>query len=104
MKRAFAKGSKRAKLPDRILVTTSASGMRSSSPKPLKLGVLENNVNIFLAQMDSIVSKAPDTVSKFHLDEFTVTVEISAKGEISILGTGTGAEVKGGVEFKFKRS
>jgi len=66
--------------------------------------VLESNVNIFIGQMGSILSNTPENISKFRLDEFTVTVEISAKGEISILGTGAGVEAKGGVEFKFKRT
>jgi hypothetical protein len=103
MKTAASK-SRKTRVPDTILVTTSPSGMRGSGPKPLRVDVLESNVNIFVAQMSSILSKAPDSISKFRLDEFTVSVEISASGEISILGTGAGAEVKGGVEFKFKRS
>jgi hypothetical protein len=95
---------RKTKLPETVLVSVSPSGMRASAPKPLKVEILENNVNVFVAQMNSILSKAPDSISKFHLDEFTVSVEISASGEFSILGTGAGAEVKGGVEFKFKRS
>jgi hypothetical protein len=66
--------------------------------------ILEKNVNIFIAQMSTLLSNAPETISKFRLDEFTVKVEISASGDISILGTGAGVEAKGGVEFKFKRS
>ena len=92
------------KLPDTVLVTASKSGMRSGGPKSLKVDVLEGNVNIFIGQMNSILSKTPENISKFRLDEFTVSVEISAKGEISILGTGAGVEAKGGVEFKFKRA
>jgi hypothetical protein len=60
-------------------------------------------VNVFIGQIGTVLSQTPDHVSHFHLAEITVSVEVSAKGELSILGTGFGAGAKGGLSFVFKK-
>ena len=89
---------------DVILVSVSDAGqMRGKTPKPIKVEVLAENVQIFMGQMDSMMKKTPENVGGFKLSEFTVTVEVSAKGQLSLLGTGGELAGGGGLTFKFER-
>ncbi|WP_434683696.1 Pepco domain-containing protein [Pseudanabaena minima] len=63
-----------------------------------------------MSQFVKVVSKVFTTVEKqvepkagLHLDEITLTVEISGEGEIKLLGTGGKLGGKGAIELKFKR-
>jgi hypothetical protein len=85
-----------------ILVSARPAGMRAFQPK-VKVDVLSDNVNIFLNQMNSVLEKAPENIAQFRFTEFSVSVEVTAKGELSILGSGAGVEAKGGLTFKFVR-
>jgi hypothetical protein len=64
---------------------------------------LSVNLNIFLSQMDDILSEAPDSVGKFRLNELEVTVEISAEGKVVLWGIGGGVGGKGGLSLTFTR-
>jgi hypothetical protein len=89
---------------DIILVSTSDTIVtRRRGPKELNVEVLAKNVNLFLTQIESILEKAPDTVSKFQFAEFTISAEISAKGQLVLLGAGGEAGATGGVTFTFKK-
>lgn len=53
--------------------------------------------------MQAIIDKAPEQQKGFALDQIQVAVEISAKGHLSLLGTGGELAGKGGLTFTFKR-
>ena len=73
-------------------------GERRIKPVGLKVGVLAENVNLFLTQIEGIMAKAPEEVAgKFKLTEFTISAEITAKGGLSLLGTGGEVGGKGGL-------
>jgi len=86
-----------------ILVSGTSQTRSLTKPKPLPVNVLTENVNVFLGQMSGVLGNAPVQVGGFHLDEISVSVEITVKGELSILGTGVGVEGTGGMSFAFKR-
>ncbi|MBN1814107.1 MAG: hypothetical protein JXA14_19875 [Anaerolineae bacterium] len=89
-----------------ILVRTAdAADVRKAGirPRELKVDVLAENVNLFLVQVDQILQKAPEDVGKFKLTEFTVSAEISGKGELTLMGTGVEVGAQGGLTFKFER-
>jgi hypothetical protein len=89
---------------DTILVSTAdATLVRGRAPKQLKVAALAENVNLFLTQIDGVLDKTPDEVGAFKLTEFTVSAEISAKGQLVLVGTGLEAAAKGGLTFKFER-
>lgn len=90
---------------DTILVTTTDAGVtRGRGARELKVGVLADNVNLFLTQIEGIMAKAPEEVAgKFKLTEFTISAEITAKGGLSLLGTGGEVGGTGGLTFKFER-
>ena len=89
---------------DTILVTTTGAVTRRATPKELKVDVLAENVNLFLTQIEGILDKAPESVGKFQFAEFTVSAEISAKGQLVLLGAGGEAGATGGVTFTFKKA
>ena len=88
---------------DAILISGTSQTRAFGRPKPVPVTVLAENVQIFLGQMGTVLDKGPEQIGKFHLMEISVTVEVTAKGEVSLLGTGFGLEGKGGLSFVFKR-
>ncbi len=71
--------------------------------KEINVQALGNNVNIFLAQIESILEKSPEDVGKFKLTKFSVTAEVTATGALMILGSGGEASAKGALTFEFER-
>jgi hypothetical protein len=58
----------------------------------------------FMNTMDRVVTELPPQVGGFALDSVTLAVEVSAKGTVSLLGTGGELAGKGGLTFTLKRS
>jgi len=87
-----------------ILVTVNDAAItRGRAPKPMEIGVLAENVNLFLTQINGVLEKTPDTVGRLRLTEITVTAEISAKGALILMGTGIETTGTGGITFKFQK-
>lgn len=57
----------------------------------------------FLKTMDEVLAKLPDTMGGFEIDQMELKVEISAKGQVSLLGTGGEVGSTGGLSFTLKR-
>jgi hypothetical protein len=90
---------------DAILVKTSDDvSMRGLGSRELKIEELSVSVNLFLGQMETILERAPTTVGRFHFAEFEVHAEVSAKGQLVLLGTGGEAGATGGIKFVFRRT
>jgi hypothetical protein len=88
-----------------ILVSTNVlDEARGKSKKEIQVDVLGENVNLFITQIGTILSKTPEPIDKFKLTQITVSAEISAKGGLALLGTGIEAEGKGGITFVFTRT
>ena len=83
-----------------LVQTADATITRGGRTRELQVGVLAENVEVFLKQVDSIIDKAPEDVGKFKLTEFTVSAEINAKGALALLGTGGEVGGSGGLTFK----
>jgi len=71
------------------------------TPVPLK--ELKQNLAAFLENMDNMLQQLPDRIGEFHLDTMTITVEVSAKGSLSLLGSGGELAGKGGITFTLTR-
>jgi len=67
---------------------------------PAQLSV---NLNLFITQMDALLSKTPESVGGFRLSEVEVSVEVSANGQVVLWGIGGQIGGKGGVSLTFKR-
>ncbi|MBE8965367.1 hypothetical protein IQ277_03625 [Nostocales cyanobacterium LEGE 12452] len=67
---------------------------------------LEQNMTHFLKLVGSLFSQAEQQAkvnSKMQLDEIELSVEISADGEVKLIGSGVKAWSKGAIKLKFKR-
>ncbi|MEH2252781.1 Pepco domain-containing protein [Nostoc sp.] len=67
---------------------------------------LEQNMTYFLKVVGSLFSQAEQQAkvnSRMQLDEIELSVEISAEGEVKLIGSGAKAESKGAIKLKFKR-
>jgi len=69
----------------------------------LSVKELRDNLDKFLSSLSSSFSALPDSLAGFNLDSFSVTAEITAKGHVSLLGTGGELAGKGGITFTFNR-
>jgi len=65
---------------------------------------LSTEVQAFMDAMARIIGKLTKEVGEYHMDTIEVTAEISAKGQVSLLGTGGEVAGTGGLTFTFKRT
>lgn len=65
---------------------------------------LGNQVQAFMDAMAEIIGKLTKEVGNYHMETIAVTAEVSAKGQVSLLGTGGEVAGKGGLTFTFKRA
>jgi len=89
-----------------ILVATIDSEVKRGPRAGLKemdVEILSNNVTLFLSQINQIVEKSPEDVGKFKFTKFIVTAEITATGQLAILGTGGSLAGKAALTFEFEK-
>jgi hypothetical protein len=88
---------------DTITVVAAESGTRGRSATKLNVGELSANVKLFLEQMGSVIDNTPASLGSLQFVEFEVHAEVTAKGTLSLLGTGGEAGATGGLKFVFRR-
>ena len=64
---------------------------------------LKERLHAFLEALQEVVAGAPEKFGEFSLDTVTLTAEVNAKGQLSLLGTGGELGGKGGITFTLKR-
>jgi hypothetical protein len=72
----------------------------------VSVSALEQKMSHFLQSVSRIFHKAEEQENQslgMRLDEIELSVEISGKGEVKLLGTGGEAGGKGAIKLKFKR-
>jgi hypothetical protein len=65
--------------------------------------VFRRRVEHFMTAMQDVISGLTTAAGDYYLDQVQVNVEVSAKGQLSLLGTGGELAGKGGLTFTFKR-
>lgn len=112
-------------VPQEILVVTGApgaspvadpgmSGRRSLTPRlpsvsAVDITSLQGQVNVFLQQLNVVMSDTPESVGGFRLAEFEVSagVVLEAKGGVKIAllaNAEAGGAVNAGLKFVFRRT
>jgi hypothetical protein len=66
--------------------------------------VLHSRVKDFIASMADVLGGLPVPIGDFSMDQVTLAVEVSAKGRVSLLGSGGEAGGKAGLTFTFSRN
>ncbi|KKK05084.1 hypothetical protein LQ51_15570 [Micromonospora sp. HK10] len=64
---------------------------------------LSANLRAVSGQLSEIFHAMRDQPGPFELDEFEVTLELTAKGEVRLIGS-AGSEIRGGVKLLFRRA
>jgi hypothetical protein len=81
----------------------TSSQIRTTVP----VETLKNEMEAFLKDLDDIFSHAEKQLeqqkTEMQLDEIALSIEISAEGQISLLGIGGKTGGKGAISLKFKR-
>ena len=97
--------ARKTSLGNTILVITSDDDVltRGRGPQELDVETLAQNMKDFLSKVEKVLAAAPATTAGFTLTEFEVTAEVTASGQLGLLGTGVEASGKGGMTFKFQR-
>lgn len=57
----------------------------------------------FLDSLHDVIARVPAAFGNYQLNEITVSAEVSAKGQISLLGSGGELAGKSGLTFTFTR-
>ena len=72
-----------------------------------KVGVdtLQENMRIFLSQVDTVMSTSPKEIGGLRLEEIEIHAQIDGKGNVGLASLG-GAEValQGGIKFVLRKS
>jgi hypothetical protein len=85
--------------------TSGSKGLRTTVA--VSTNVLEARMKEFIGTMARMFRNVEQQSIKedgMYLDEVELSLEISAKGEIKLVGNGVSTENKGAIKFKFKRS
>ncbi len=63
---------------------------------------LAEKLRVFCSGIDGMFQGVATSVSQFDLESFEVTAELTAKGEVRLVGS-AGTELKGGLKLVFRR-
>jgi len=64
---------------------------------------LAQRVETFVETMRTVLARLPEMVGQYEVDQITVAAEVSAKGRLSLLGSGGELGGKGGLTFTFRK-
>jgi hypothetical protein len=67
------------------------------------LEIFRQRVTGFVDSMREVITGLPEAFGKYQLDQVTVSAEVSAKGQVSLLGSGGELAGKSGLTFTFTR-
>ena len=71
--------------------------------KEVPVDSLRNSLADYLAKMEDALNGVPASLSGYQVDEITLSLEVSATGKVSMLGTGAEVTGTGGLTLTLKR-
>jgi hypothetical protein len=86
-----------------------AKGIWNTSVQAIrKVGILNteelaNNLRGFCKQMGEVFEGVTTAVKNYELKNVEIVVEITAKGEIKLIGSGMSSDIKGGIKLVFSK-
>jgi|ERR1700733_6035827 len=69
----------------------------------IPVDVFSHRVSDFLESMRDVITALPHAFGSYELDEITLSAEVSAKGQVSLLGSGGEIAGNAGITFKFTK-
>jgi hypothetical protein len=64
---------------------------------------LKDQLQKFLMDMQEVLHGLPERIGEFQIDSMDISVEVSTKGTVSLMGIGGELGGKGGITFTLKR-
>lgn len=86
-----------------IVASTASPDVRGGNWSRVDASALRANFQALLAGIGSLLQNVDDKISSFSLDEITLSIEVTASGQLGILGTGATAGGTSGFELKLTR-
>jgi hypothetical protein len=84
-----------------------ADGFRAAdvrfARRKVPISQLRDNVNAFVAAMGEAVGGVPSALGGFSIDSLELSLEVSATGSVSLLGTGGEVTGTGGITLTLTR-
>ena len=74
------------------------------SRKKVETEDLKKEVNQFMEDMQEIIDSVPESKGGFHLDTIEIHADVSAKGKLSLLGSGGEIGGAAGIKFVLRRN
>jgi hypothetical protein len=87
-----------------VLSKMGAAGRALYGAAKVSPDVLQANLMGFLQKMDTVFHALPAALGEFSVETLELSVEVTAKGEVGLFGSGTGIEGKGGLMLSLKRT
>jgi hypothetical protein len=69
---------------------------------PVPASVLQEKMTAFISSMRHVISSIPASLGTYDVDSITLKLEISAKGKVSLLGSGGELGGTGGITLTLK--
>jgi hypothetical protein len=70
--------------------------------EPVPVDRLQRSVADFVKAMGEAIAEVPSALAGYSIDTIEISAEVSAKGSVSLLGTGGEVAGKGGIAFTLK--
>ncbi|MCA2215449.1 Pepco domain-containing protein [Jidongwangia harbinensis] len=80
----------------------SAAQAAATKVGAVSVGELSGNLRAMCGRLGEMFAATRELSGEFELDEFEVILELTAKGEVRLIGSAS-TEVKGGVKLIFRR-
>lgn len=98
-----------AQIDDSDLEYRGLGSWLTKHSQPISIEHLHGQVNIFLQQLNTVLSNTPDKVGDFKLSEVEVSAGLVLQGETQVTlalvaNAQIGAEFNAGLKFVFKRN
>lgn len=71
--------------------------------RSVPVDILRDQLAGFLASMSEALTVVPNVLGQFEVDELTLSLDVTAKGSVSLLGTGGELGGSGGLSLTLKR-
>lgn len=86
-----------------MLVRSTDDALLDAGGKRLDVETLKANLGDFLSKLRDALPSAMGAPSGYHVQDFTISVGISATGSVGFLGTGAEATAEGSLTLTFKK-
>lgn len=88
---------------DSTPVERGLGGSIKNTVRAVNVSTLRENMGQFFDQLQEMLASGKGKIGEFEISQVEVSAQITAGGEVCILGSGMKAEAQGGIKFVLKR-